>query len=451
LWYDIGEETAAARNALFGFRAELFSTAFPKVINDWCRVHGIQLTGHVDQEEIVNPTGLCGDLIKFFEHQDMPGIDEISTYGRGSKAYKVVSSAAYNYDRALVMTETYGAMKAMPVSMLYKEAMDQFAKGINVMIPHAVWYDHKNIVFEPELSHRTQPYAAELPAYNQYIGRIQRILQSGRHVADIAVLYPIATLQAGYYFGVGEPYKGGIVPEEADYMDVGEQLSLEVRRDFTFIHPETLAGKCALEGAVIRLNNEISPEEYRVIILPGSKTISADTLVIVKRFYEQGGRVIATTQLPDRSAEFGRDAEVCQIVKDIFGERSGAVQTNDARGMACFIKSPSAKKLKDALDLVLPTADVYFAGKADTKDGNLSYIHKVVDGRDFYFFANSSETVADLPVLLRGKKTLESWDPHTGAIRECASKPQQIEGEEMTEFQLSLPPVKSVFVVSRTP
>ncbi len=34
LWLDIGPETAAARNALFGMRAELYSTGFPKTIND---------------------------------------------------------------------------------------------------------------------------------------------------------------------------------------------------------------------------------------------------------------------------------------------------------------------------------------------------------------------------------------------------------------------------------
>jgi len=141
LWFDIGPDTAAARNALFGMRAELYATGFPKAINDWCREHRIQLTGHVDQEELVNPViGQAGDLIKAFKHQDIPGIDQIAQYGRASRAYKVVSSAAYNYDRPLVVTECYGAINNMPVANFYKEAMDQCAKGINVMVPHAVWY-----------------------------------------------------------------------------------------------------------------------------------------------------------------------------------------------------------------------------------------------------------------------------------------------------------------------
>ena len=238
LWLDIGPDTAAARNALFGLRAEMFATGFVKTINDWCREHKIQLTGHVDQEEVVNPVGLCGDLMKAFQHQDIPGIDQIFQYGRASKIYKVVSSAAMNYGKPLVMCECYGAIKDMPVADLYKEAMDQFAKGVNLFVPHAVWYDAAadhlpagTVVPQPDLRRRScRPTTATWAGCSGSC-------RHGGHVADIGVLYPIATLQAGYRFGVGEPYTGGIIPPEADYMDVGERLMLDVRHDFTFVHP----------------------------------------------------------------------------------------------------------------------------------------------------------------------------------------------------------------------
>ncbi len=129
---------------MFGLRAELFSDGFVKTLADWCRAHGIQLTGHVDQEEVVNPVGLCGDLIKVFEHQSMPGLDQIFAYDRGSSMYKVVSSAAVELRTPHVMTECYGAID-LPVPNLYREAMDQFVKGVNLMVPHAVWYRTKPI------------------------------------------------------------------------------------------------------------------------------------------------------------------------------------------------------------------------------------------------------------------------------------------------------------------
>lgn len=52
LWYDIGPETQAARNFLFGFRSELYAGGFMKRTQDWCDAHGgISSTGHQDNED----------------------------------------------------------------------------------------------------------------------------------------------------------------------------------------------------------------------------------------------------------------------------------------------------------------------------------------------------------------------------------------------------------------
>ena len=98
---DIGPETEAARNYLFGFRTELYASAFPKVIQEWCEKHGITATGHQDQEEVVNPVSVAGDLMKCFKYQDIPGVDKIGGDRPAERFYKVISSAAYNWDKAL--------------------------------------------------------------------------------------------------------------------------------------------------------------------------------------------------------------------------------------------------------------------------------------------------------------------------------------------------------------
>src|SRR2546422_2768223 len=187
LWYDIGPETAAARNALFGFRAQLFADHFVWKIARWCKDHGIQSTGHLDQEEAVNPVPINGDLMKVFEHQDIPGHDDIFFSGRSNRGYKVVTSAAFNYDKPLVMAETYAAYTKLDERTVFQTAMDQFAMGINFQIPSG------------DISQRVKN-VAEL---NEYVGRLSYLLQHGRHVADIAVLYPIASLQACYTFAGG--------------------------------------------------------------------------------------------------------------------------------------------------------------------------------------------------------------------------------------------------------
>ncbi|MDF2566706.1 MAG: hypothetical protein K0R90_162 [Oscillospiraceae bacterium] len=321
LWYDMGEKTASARNALFGFRTELFSQNYIKNMNDWCNVHNIVMTGHMDQEENVNPVTSSGDLMKIFSTQDIPGVDEISYYDRAKKAYKIVSSSANNWDKGRVMTEVYGAMgEDMGIPTMYKDIMNQFAKGINYVVPHAIWYNNKSgVTFPPELSYRSAKYGPELPKYNNYIGRVSGLLQNGRHVADIGVLYPIDTLQAGTRFDQGDPYKGGVTPKEADYMEVGDLLSTKIRKDFTFLHPEIIAEKCIVSGDTFKLKNEVNYEDYKVLVMPGAKTISLAALKKMKAFYDAGGKVIATTQLPYKSTQAGHDKEVVDIITEMFG------------------------------------------------------------------------------------------------------------------------------------
>lgn len=456
LWFDIGPDTAAARHALFGFRAELFATGFVKTIADWCRAHGIELTGHVDQEEVVNPVGLCGDLIKAFEHQPIPGIDQIFQYARGAKAYKVVSSAVANYDRRLVMTECYGAMDKLPLANLYREAMDQFAKGINVMVPHAVWYDPTNIVFPPELSYRTEPYASELPAYNRYVGRLQRVLQQGYPQVDIAVLYPIAGLEAGYRFGVGKPYEGGVIPPEADYMDLGELLAVGVRHDFTFLHPEVLDAKCRVRGSRLELIHPGWRQPYQVVFVPGGLAISASNLRVLQRFQERGGRVVFTTRLPEHSAEFGRDRDVRRLLEVMLPGVGSAANTavyrspiNRRGGRAYYLPQPRLETVAAVLEEALPQPDVGWETRPDVRGGYLSYLHKVVEGRHVYFFANSSDTPVDTWVRLHGAGLLERWDPHTGAIAPIECLEEVVAGRTVRRVRLGLPPVQSVFLVGR--
>ena len=316
LFMDIGEDTASARTALHGMRTEMFAKNYIGQMDDWCRAHDIKLQGHMIYEEVVNPTSIHGDLMKVFKYQEVPGVDVIGYYGYTQEAYKIISSSANNWDKSLVMSESYGAINNMPVSYFYKIAMDEYTKGINHILPHAVWYDDNpaDVTFQPELSYRNPQYAAELPKYNNYIGRLNTVLQSGRHVADIGMLYPIYDLNASYQMDGGQHNDSHF-----DYMQIGEHLSRSLRKDFTYVHPEVLDERCTVEGNEINLNNETNFENYKVMIMPGAKTVSLSNMQKIKEFYDNGGKVIATTQLPYQSAEPGKDAEVVEIVKQIFG------------------------------------------------------------------------------------------------------------------------------------
>ncbi len=69
----------------------------------------------------------------------------------------------------------------------------------------------------------------------------------GRTVADIALLYPIETLQAGHYLDGGGLLRRGVKLPGTDYIRVAAMLSDTLARDFTYLHPEVLA-RCPAGG-----------------------------------------------------------------------------------------------------------------------------------------------------------------------------------------------------------
>lgn len=476
LWYDIGPETAAARNALFGFRAELYAENFFGRIAAWCTAHGVQMSGHVDQEEPRNPVGVQGDLMKVFKHQHIPGIDDIWFSGRSNASYKIISSAAFNYDRPLVMAETYAAYQPGQTTpkIAYRTAMDQHAMGANLQI------GNRPSNSDPQMG----------TAMSAYVGRMEYLLRHGRHVADIALLYPIAALQADYNFaqpvkvepvapggrGGGEPnfyyaLEGGVLAPENDYMELGEMLYRGMRLDFTYLHPEILETKCLVEGQRLVLDNRENREEFRAVMVPGSSTISVNTARKLLDFYRSGGTVIATRRLPAKSAEFRQDRDVQQIIGEIFGVPAYGPMTaairaytddfktffahpNASGGKAFFLPQPDPKMLGDVLkeavlvrDVDIQQPPVWPVKMNRAYDGALTYIHKIKDGHDIYFFANSTDNPVDANVILRGKKTLAFWNPHTGEKSKAEIAISESEGQTATTVRLVLPPVTSIFFI----
>ncbi len=461
LWYDIGADTAAARVMFFGLRAALLSVSFVKRVAEWCTEHGIEASGHPAGDYEVSPMGFSGDAIKFYQHAQRPLVDCIFRYGHGRDGYKLASSAAFLYDRPLLQCETYGAFSmneeesSFTPDLLYRTAMELFTRGINVIITHGVWYKYPAKICPPEISYRNPHLAAALPAYSAWIGRCHMLLQGGRHIADIAVLYPIAAIMADCHFGSEKTL--------SDYQEIGERLTRRIRRDFTFMHPEVLAEACTIDPLTrsIVLNNPVNHEHYRVLILPGrslSRTMPVAVLRQAQRFFAHGGTVICTAMLPLRAAEPGCDAEVKRLVEEIFGRDPSAnvpgftKHTNAAHGAAYFIPDvdetvAGIDRLTAALDAAIAIADVRFeALPALAGPGEVSYIHKVISDKECYFFANSSDSQVSFWVRVRGRIVPSAWDPHSGDVRAVDHEHLAEAMGAVTRIRIAIDPNRSLFI-----
>ena len=482
LWYDIGPETQAARVAFFGLRAELMGEGFPRMVAQWCNAHGLASMGHPPGNYEPTAVDMYGDPFKFYRHTQVPLMDAIHGYPFGRSGFKLTSSAAEAFDRPVTAAECYGNYPAdMDSLMLYRLAMELMARGVNFFVPHGMWYDTEQVKIPPLISHDSKLLGPALHRYSDYVGRSVALLDGGRRVTDIALLYPIHSLEAWHGFMPGRPDTGKDVPPENNYNTLSDWLTGELRQDFTFVHPELLQGNLySVHDGRLVLNTRQTRQEYRLLILPAGKVISAETLKRIKEFYDKGGRILATGQLPVQSAEFGRDTEITALIGQIFGidptlpmpakETSAA---NKQGGRTIFVPAVTRETLRTAIARLVPSPDVRIPLLADMKApadslggplgvlrdhpltpemlGMFSYIHKQKEGRDIYLFANSTNRPVDTWVEVRGKHRLDRWDPYTGEIVPWPETETvtNAAGEKYTRLHLTLDPVRSVFAVSR--
>ncbi len=315
------------------------------------------------------------------------------------------------------------------------------------------------------------------------MGRTCLLLQGGRRVADIGVLYPVAAMQAHARLDAvvdqpkvpGNVHPGLYVPPKTDLNELSDCLTGELRRDFTFLHPDILNDRCLVNGPILRLDNATNYQDYRVVILPSARVVHASNVTKIRAFCEAGGKVIVTTQVPCKSAEFGRDQEVAATVRALFGDDLARLakaepyfkRTNAQGGAAYFVPTVSGPGLGAALDDAIPVPDVRFAepgpavspsepvqsaagssaAGAATVRGMLSYLHKVKDGRHIYYVANSTDDPVKTLITIRSQRTLERWNPHDGSSEPAETDARMENGQPVTRVQLDLGAVQSVFLV----
>ncbi|HEV2597870.1 glycosyl hydrolase [Sphingopyxis sp.] len=446
LWRDIGPETQAARVAFFKARAQLLGEGLPKLATDWARAHGVQAMGHPPGNYDPQPTDMNGDPFSFFAHTDVPLADVIFGHGFGRDGFKLMSSVASLRDLPVAGAEVFSASAT---TMGYRRLIELYVRGLT------------RFVVTPFL---TRGAIGEQRDFARWAGRSSMLLQGGRHVADIAIVYPIESLQAFYSFDAPGnapplPY-GNYISQDTDYQAVGGMLVDELHRDFTFVDPEHLRSpKLKVEPGALVVDNKVNRERYQIVILPGGEVLSVAALTKIKAFHDAGGTVIATSRLPFKSAEFGKDKEVRALVRGIFGLDPAApmpegvtpIRANRRGGKTVFVPKPSAAVLADVFDRLGAAPDVAIDGNPSPRSGNgvFGYIHRQKEGKEIYFFGNSSDTPLDTMVELRGRVNKpQIWDPHSGTVAPATEVSYQSRGGvETTRLKLKVGAISGQFVV----
>lgn len=356
---------------------------------------------------------------------------------------RMASSAAHVMGRKLISSETATWLRDhWKESLAYvKPELDRvLLDGINHVFYHGTVYSPPDVPWPGWLFYAStqfnpnNPWWDDLAALNQYVQRVQTVLQGGRPDNDVLLYWPAADLwddtQARGLAKMLTVHSVGFLLDQP----VGKLAKDLDARGFAFDYisdAQILATKVE-QGALVTPGNR-----YRTLVVPATRRMPVDTLRHLLALAD-GGATIVFSSLPEDVPGFGRleerRAEFRRLLDRLtFVERDGRRQAAVGRGRVLLGDEAGALQAVGA-------AREAFA------DLGLAYIRRATEhGRD-YFIANLGATPVEGWVTLGAPVARATLvDPLTGRRGLAA---QRAGAGGATQVYLHLTPGESLLLVS---
>ena len=422
LWHDLGPTTEKIRLDFADVVVRRAEECYFKPIFRWHEERGL-LFGHDNsgRGRMAEGRSFYGDYFRAMRWYSAPGCDDPKIHGaRAFKGLKVNSSIAHLYQRPRVWVEAFhsSGWGTTPAEVL-AAIREDLAYGATVVNLHGLYYTTRGGWWEwaPPDFHFRQPYWQHAQSLNSYFTRLCWILSQGHHCCNVAIVYPIAALDAapadpalhGIVAHVGNEALDGpenevIHPEESAF-HLGKRL-FDHACDFDFIDFESLERAMPGEGEL-----SVGGGSYRVLLLPAMSAVHFSTLAKARDFVRSGGVVIAYGCLPRASERAGReDPELLALLEEIFGgvsDDSDLAKNHPGGGRALFIRRGEAAVL-EAINSTIER-DV-------SADVPLQVLHRRMADREVFYLFNPANQPVTAKLGFRDSGRAEIWNAWTGDV-----------------------------------
>ena len=513
LFHFIGEQDPHIKSLFMSCRAEMLRSGLLAALKAFADRHDLRLISSMAEPKLPACSWLNGDTLAAGLFAPCAVQEKAYLYGMNST--HLAASAADNYGSKYVSCELFRDYNKITTDIVYKDAMNAFGHGANLLIAHWAQQSIEGTIqrrladrFRMDVLAREGKYT-----FSAFVARVQTLLRGGSRINDIAMLYPIYALHDKVYLyetPASTAFEYPNTPFSCNYMTVLNTVSTYAGHDITILHPEMVNSICSTENGVFYLKNPFQTQQFRILILPGADMISLENLRLIQKFYDEGGKIIATGSLPKFAFEYHvddeqndpndfmgmleygtpNDREVRRIIRHIFGDDAlnpGIIMeyfhhTNERGGEAYYISSQrtaaDGTELTDCvtinnilqsfhvpLDMYMPEMPRFECMGAFNNSHNefirlglgdfipgggmISRIHKQRGDLDIYFFANTTDRDYGDTVYLRGIHFFDRWDPHTGNTSRLGAHYVRYRGEIYTRTRLFVPAEQSVFLISR--
>jgi hypothetical protein len=281
---------------------DLFAGNFMGNCASWCRQHGVELIGHIYEEDI-RSYAHAAQLMTVLGRMDSPGFDALGPRCPAHNAKTAISVAQLD-DRDEALCECMGLAGGWncTMDMLRTGYNGLGIFGVSRFVPHAFFQTLDNPRVEcPPSFFRNNPYWKYYKKIADLSARLSYFNHIGHHVAPCAVYYPIESLWADSVGGKGQnvlpwQHRSEGNADAARTCKVFNDLidGLFARRwDMDVVDDHLLAGSVVKESRIC-----IGPEDFRVLIVPPVTAIGANALEAIDGYMQQGGEVVWLERLP---------------------------------------------------------------------------------------------------------------------------------------------------------
>lgn len=292
LFEDIGEETAKIRLDYYDVIVQLSEEAYFKPVYEWHEARGMIFgCDHGGRGYDVTE---FGDYFRAMRWYQGPGNDQPHLASDIIKS-KVSSSIAHLYQRPRVWLEGfYSSGWQTSAADVADAVFRNYGLGHNLLSLHGLYYSTHGSMWEwaPPCNHHHMPYWEEMGTLLMCTKRLSYALAQGVHRCDVAVVYPVAAVEADEEQGRSAVQKAFRTA----------RLLYENGIDFDFIDFESVERAEIAEKQLC-----VSGEEYRYVVLPDMKHVRYGMYRKLADFSETG-TVIVLGRYPSGS-DAGQEVE----------------------------------------------------------------------------------------------------------------------------------------------
>jgi alpha-L-rhamnosidase len=463
LFFDLRPEGARTRHDFYNTTTAFYSDAYYRQIHDWCRRNDVLFTAHLLYEEWIRQTvRVEGNPFRHYEQMDIVAVDHlypvIGTREAPDQhvAMKLASSAAHHSGSERLICESFGGIFMDATMQRMKWIADwEYVLGVNVLNPHGFHYTFEGARkrdWPPSMFYQ-YPWWSYYGEFSAYMSRTSEMLTGGRHVAKVAMVWPMNAMFAAYLPHVRTP--------DATLIEAGlnvlTDLLLRLHHDFDYVDEDVLAEADVSDGKL-----HIIDEDYELILVPPMFCARESTVDALERFIGAGGHALGILHAPERAFSADGMIDVAARMQALLGTRGEAgtrnfevLRNQHGAGAGAFVAGDSGTLLagpgreREELSRVLDAAvRSLIEPDVELSNPDVFVLHRRRDDGDLYFLVNTTFEPQHAEVKLPGESLPVLWDPASGNHE---SVPRIGKHDGWTAFEVTLPPVGSTFVVTGAP